>query len=171
MAKLELCIIRHADAVDADGRVITTDGQRPLSHKGEQQARLLGKALASIDWVPDLVLHSPLVRTTQTAQLMAAGAKKLGAQWETEPMNALTSGYGAQAAVRALEKREYKGRIALVGHIPEVAEFAAWLLGANGSGIHFPKAAAMLLACPMGITEGLSRLVWFTGPDWHELAD
>lgn len=171
MAKLELCIIRHADAVDADGKVITTDGQRPLSHKGEQQARLLGKALASIEWIPDLVLHSPLVRTTQTAELMAAGAKKLGVKWDTEPLNALTSGYGAPAAVRALEKREYQGRIALVGHMPEVAELAAWLLGANGGSLHFPKAAAMLLTCPLGIAEGLSRLLWFTGPVWHELAD
>lgn len=171
MSKLELCLVRHADAVEADGRVIASDFQRPLSAEGQLQARLLGKALASIGWKPDLLLHSPLIRTCQSAHFMAEGAKKLSVTWKEEPLPALASGAGAGAILEALRKAGHTGRVVLVGHMPEMSEVAGWLLGAEPSGVHFPKAGAMLLACPLGMQEGMARLLWFTNPAWHELAD
>lgn len=171
MSKLELCLVRHADAVEADGRMIASDFQRPLSAEGQLQARLLGKALASIGWKPDLLLHSPLIRTHESARFMAEGARKLSVSWKEEPFPALASGAGANGILEGLRKAGHAGRVVLVGHMPEMSEVAGWLLGADASGLHFPKAGAMLLACPLGLQEGMARLVWFTSPVWHELAD
>lgn len=171
MSKLEICLVRHADAVDADGREIPNDFQRPLSGKGETQAKLLGKALAAIGWKPGILLHSPLVRTTQTARLMAKGANKMDVSWQEESFGPLASGAGAGTILENLRKRGDSGRVVLVGHMPEMAEVAAWLLGAEPAAVHFPKAGAMLLSCPLGIQQGLARMEWFTNPEWHELAD
>jgi len=171
VSKLEICLVRHADAVDADGRQIPNDFQRPLSDKGETQAKLVGKALAAIGWKPHLLLHSPLVRTAQTAGLMAKGAHKLDVSWREESFAPLASGMGSGAVLEALRKRGDSGRLILVGHMPEMAEVAAWLLGTEPEAVHFPKAGAMLLSCPLGIQQGMARMEWFTNPEWHELAD
>ena len=171
MSKLEICLVRHADALDADGRQIPTDFHRPLSGKGETQAKLVGKALAAIGWKPDLVLHSPLIRTKQTAEWMAKGALKLDVSWREEALAPLASGVGAGAVLESIRSRGDSGRVVLVGHMPEMAEVAAWLLGTEPESIPFPKAGAMLLSCPMGIQQGMARLEWFTHSGWHELAD
>jgi len=171
MAKLEICLVRHADALDADGRLVTSDAQRPLSGAGQLQARLLGKALAASGWHPDLLLHSPLVRTTQTANFMLEGAKKLSMHWKSEPFAPLASGAGIRMVLSGLEKANHKGKLVLVGHMPEVSELAGWFLGADPANLHFPKAGAMLISCPLGLAEGMASLKWFTDSAWHELAD
>ncbi|HEX6459868.1 MAG TPA: phosphoglycerate mutase family protein [Thermoleophilaceae bacterium] len=57
-------LLRHAEAEDG-----SPDEARPLTKKGEEQARAAGKALKALGVKFDLCLTSPRVRAEQTAKL------------------------------------------------------------------------------------------------------
>jgi phosphohistidine phosphatase SixA len=67
---MKLLIIRHADALDIDGNSIRTDFERPLSEKGIKQSIRLRKSLENAHLIPEIVLSSPLIRTSQTSKLV-----------------------------------------------------------------------------------------------------
>jgi broad specificity phosphatase PhoE len=108
-----LLLIRHADAgnrKDWDG----DDRLRPLSPKGERQARALVRRLQK--WAPDRILSSPFVRCIQTVQPLA---DELGLK--VTQCDELAEGMGpeALALVRSLANEP----VALCSHgdvIPEV---------------------------------------------------
>ena len=58
-------LLRHAEAEDG-----SPDEARPLTTKGEEQARTAGKALKALGVKFDLCLTSPRVRAEQTAKLV-----------------------------------------------------------------------------------------------------
>ncbi|WP_432478099.1 histidine phosphatase family protein [Nocardioides sp. GXQ0305] len=62
----QLLVVRHGQAS------FGADDYDVLSPTGEEQARVLGAALA--DLAPDLVVHGSLVRQRRTAELLAAAA-------------------------------------------------------------------------------------------------
>jgi broad specificity phosphatase PhoE len=108
-----LLLIRHAHAGnrrDWDG----DDRLRPLSPKGERQARAMVRRLDK--WAPDLILSSPFVRCIQTVQPLA---DRLGLK--VTHCDELAEGMGpkALALVRSLAGQP----VALCSHgdvIPEV---------------------------------------------------
>ena len=61
-----LLLIRHAKAEDFGS---SGDGSRALTAKGQLQSRQVGRFLKERDLLPDLVLHSPLVRARETAEI------------------------------------------------------------------------------------------------------
>jgi phosphohistidine phosphatase len=67
---MKILVIRHADALDPNGNSIRTDFDRPLSEKGLKQALRLKKGLLKADFLPEIVLSSPLIRTSQTSKLV-----------------------------------------------------------------------------------------------------
>src|SRR6056297_3497676 len=66
---MELLIIRHGKAEQA-GVVPGGDAARPLTEHGTHQFRKVAKWIAKHGPGPELILHSPLVRTTQTAHIL-----------------------------------------------------------------------------------------------------
>jgi phosphohistidine phosphatase len=62
-----LWLLRHAEAADG-----TVDDERPLTEKGEQQARAAGLALARLGVHVDHCLSSPKRRALETARLACA---------------------------------------------------------------------------------------------------
>ncbi|MFF5209982.1 SixA phosphatase family protein [Streptosporangium sp. NPDC000396] len=66
-----LIVLRHAKAAHILG---VADRERPLTERGEHDARRVGKQLTSMSLQPDLVLCSPSKRTKQTAKLALPGA-------------------------------------------------------------------------------------------------
>jgi phosphohistidine phosphatase len=64
---MDLYLIRHAHAVAADD-----DAERPLSKKGREQVKRLADFLRTSDaFRPEEIWHSPLLRSQQTARLLA----------------------------------------------------------------------------------------------------
>ncbi|MFL5826908.1 MAG: SixA phosphatase family protein [Thermoleophilaceae bacterium] len=57
-------LLRHAEAADGE-----PDAERPLTEKGERQARTAGRALAVLEVRIDACVSSPKVRAVQTAEL------------------------------------------------------------------------------------------------------
>lgn len=140
---MELMLMRHAEAEDADGTRWPDDDLRPLTRRGRKMQRKVAKALRRMGLVPDHVFTSPRVRALDTAEISAEawGLKEL---IETP---ALGRKYSPRAVVDLL--RDFSGdeRVMLVGHEPDLSQLAATLLGpAAGPGIIFKKSAVLGLA-------------------------
>ena len=67
----ELYLIRHGVAAER-GENYPDDTKRPLTNEGVQKLRKEAKALVALDITLDVILTSPLVRTRQTAEVIAA---------------------------------------------------------------------------------------------------
>src|SRR5216117_2188783 len=67
----ELYLVRHGLAEER-GDAWPDDAKRPLTEKGMASMRKEARALARLGVVLDVVLSSPLVRTRQTAEIVAA---------------------------------------------------------------------------------------------------
>jgi phosphohistidine phosphatase len=111
-----LWLLRHAEA--ADGR---PDETRPLTERGQRDARAVGLALARLQVSLDSCLSSPKRRALQTAQLACA---PLGVEVTPEP----ALGRGDYDAERlALGSSE----TLLVGHNPAISDAVRELTGAR----------------------------------------
>ncbi len=116
-------LLRHADAEDG-----SPDAQRPLSPKGEEQARAVGAALAVLGIELDACLASPKVRARETARL---ACEPLGIEpWEER---ALRGGPFDPTDVAA----GHGESVLLVGHEPD---FSMAVHDATGAQVRMPKA-------------------------------
>lgn len=160
---MELLIVRHADAVDADGVQILTDFERPLSSRGLKQAKKFKKSLKNLNWTPDLIFTSPLVRAKHTAQLVFP---KLHSHPESYfEKSELKPGVQPATILSILEELPGK-RISLFGHMPDVANLVCWFLDCPGSGIELDKCGSALLQFAGKPRQGAACLRWLLTPDW-----
>jgi phosphohistidine phosphatase len=158
-ASYELYLIRHGIA-EARGDAWPDDGKRPLTERGATRLRKAARALARLGVSIDVVLTSPLVRTRQTAEIVAAG-------FEPRPtvvnVEALAPG-GTQAnLLTELEKHVRRRRIAIVGHEPALGELAGRLVGTRHA-IEFKKGGVCRIDVDTLPPRGAGTLCWFLTP-------
>ena len=155
----ELYLIRHGIAEER-GDAWPDDGKRPLSAEGMTRMRKSMRGLAKLKLTIDVVFSSPLVRTRQTAEIVAAG---LAPKPPIVMVDSLAPG-GSQAAVFAeLEKHARKTRFGIVGHEPGIGELAARLLGSRHA-IEFKKGAICRIDVDELPPSGPGELRWFLTP-------
>ena len=158
--QFELYLIRHGLAAER-GENYPDDAKRPLTSKGIQRLRQEGKALVALDVTFDVILTSPLVRTRQTAEALAATFRDAPPIVNTQ---ALAPGGTHNAIMEELAKQSHRRKkIALVGHEPGIGELAARLLGLRKA-LEFKKGAIAQIdvtALPMA---GPGQLRWFMTP-------
>ena len=155
----ELYLIRHGLA-EARGERWPDDTKRPLSEEGLSRLRKQARGLARLGVAFDVVLTSPLVRTRQTAEIVAAA---LEPRPPIANIDSLAPDGSYQAVVAELEKHARRMRIALVGHEPGIGELAAWLIGARHP-IEFKKGGACRIDVKALPPAGLGVLRWFLTP-------
>src|SRR5688572_24816473 len=114
---MQLFIMRHGHATwpQWNGR----DEDRPLTPEGTRLIRAEGEALARRGLKPDLILHSPLVRTSETAQLVA---EALGCLDRLQKNSLLQPGLNYHRLTKLLQEQAERETLLLVGHAPDVAE-------------------------------------------------
>lgn len=165
---MRLILVRHAEAVGSYSSDAPVDFDRALTDLGRQQAAQLAATLHRVGVAPDVVATSPLVRTVQTAEallpLLPAGRAVLAIELlksgELRPKK--LSKHVAELGVKT---------VVLVGHMPDIAAYAAWLLGVGEHAVPFEKGAAACIAVRRGeIGEGSGVLEWFVTPAWCEPA-
>ena len=159
MAVLELYIIRHGVAAER-GPDYPDDSKRPLTGGGMSKLRKAAKALNALDVGFDLIITSPLVRTKQTAEIVA---ETLSGKPPVTTSDSLAPAGTPAAVMQELAKHARKARIALVGHEPNLGELAARLIGAR-SPIEFKKGAICRIDFDVLPPKGLGRLQWFVTP-------
>lgn len=160
---MDLYLIRHADAVPLGEGGVTDDAERPLTTDGRGHCRQLAAALMRFGVRCDRVATSPLLRARQTAE-------ELLAHW-TEPVpaldlcDALAPGGKPRKLARYLLKKG-DGAIALVGHMPDLAEHAAWLIGSKKAQLGIAKAGVAHIECDKLPSKGTGVLTWLITPAW-----
>lgn len=153
---MDLFLIRHAHAVDGDGR---RDDDRPLSPEGRRQARDVGAALARHTVRFGRMLTSPLVRAVETAELIAVAT---GFDGGLEVTDSLRPDGSWKQLVRELTQRSGgdEGALALVGHEPTIGHYLSKLLADKG--LSMSKGAVVRLA--VASVDEPARVVWTLTP-------
>jgi phosphohistidine phosphatase len=112
-----LWLLRHGHAADG-----SPDAERPLTEKGEEQARAAGRALKALGVEIAACLTSPKVRAADTARL---ACEELGVEPRLEPK--LSGGpFDAEALAAGLGEH-----VLLVGHDPDFSMAVHSLTGAQ----------------------------------------
>ena len=159
MATLELYLVRHGIAATR-GEEYPDDSKRPLTSRGIARLKKEAGALNDLGIVFELIITSPLVRARQTADVLAESLK-------TKPPVAMSDSLapaGTPAGVmQEIARHARKGKIALVGHEPNMGELAARLIGAR-TALEFKKGAICRIDFEVLPPRGLGQLRWFVTP-------
>jgi phosphohistidine phosphatase len=155
----EIYLIRHGEA-EKRGEAWPDDAKRPLTQDGMSKLRKSARALERLGVVLDVIVTSPLVRTKQTAEIIAGG---LDPHPHIAPAESLAPGGTVTAVLSDLEKHGKRGRIALVGHEPGLGELAARLIGSRHP-IPFKKGAVCRIDVEGVPPAGPGDLRWFLTP-------
>ena len=156
---LELYLIRHGVAAER-GDDYPDDSKRPLTSGGISRLRKEAKALDEMEIGFDHIITSPLVRTRQTADVFA---ELLKSKPSVSQSDALAPAGTPAAVMQELGKYLKKGRIALVGHEPNIGELAARLIGAR-TPMEFKKGAICRIDFDVPPPKGMGQLRWFVTP-------
>lgn len=162
---MELYLIRHADAVALSASGQTDDAQRPLSEAGRGQCAPLAMALQRHEVHLARVLTSPLLRARQTADGLLAS-------WVPPVPELQTCDELAPGRKRRQLTRFVRGLgadvVALVGHMPDLAAYAAWLIGCKKGQIDLAKSGVARIDFDGKIGKGRGTLAWLLTPAWYE---
>jgi len=119
---VKLYVVRHGPAEETakSGK----DFDRALTTSGRERVRAVAKALGRAGEAPKVILSSPLVRSLQTAELIAA---ELGVE-HVETTRDLAPAGDAEALLRSfvLQKRK---RAMVVGHQPDLTILVETMTG------------------------------------------
>jgi phosphohistidine phosphatase len=159
MPACELYLVRHAIAADR-GDEWPDDTKRPLTVRGISRFKDVVRGLRRLDVTVDEIFTSPLVRTRQTADLLAAG---LGSKPVIKSLEALAPGHSPATVMAQLAKVSHRSRIALVGHEPGLGELAAHLIGAQRS-LAFRKGGVARIDLGALTSKRAGSMIWFVPP-------
>lgn len=128
---MQVYLIRHGIAVNAEEFAEGDDDARPLTARGIKRMRRNARALRKLGVSVSAVWTSPLLRACQTADLLMG---EICDSQHPRICDALAPGGDFDAVVRDLVECEPDAAIALVGHEPYLGEFAAYVLtGSHGA--------------------------------------
>jgi phosphohistidine phosphatase len=149
-------LLRHAHAGDP-GAWTGPDAARPLSDKGRDQSDRLGRFLAGIHFRPDLVLTSPRLRASETAEIVAGHLRmsvetddRLGGGLDLPTLDELLADHGGPRSS------------VLVGHDPDFSDLVSTLCGA---GLVMRKGALARIEAERPLEPGGGILRWLVPPD------
>jgi phosphohistidine phosphatase len=141
---MKLYFLRHADAVKgADDRL------RPLSPKGERQARDMGQFLSRAGIEFEAAYTSPFVRAKQTMELLL---QAMASAMEGEETPALTNAATQQGFETWLHGLPNRKKVLLVGHSPSLPERVRQLLGVQSiDAVEIPKGGVVCVKTDDGL--------------------
>ncbi|WP_433928004.1 phosphohistidine phosphatase SixA [Sorangium cellulosum] len=125
---MEILIIRHGQAVDDAPDL--GDAGRWLTGKGRKVTRRVAKWLAKQkDRCPAVIWTSPLVRSVQTAEIIAEAAELTD---EVSVVAELSPSRDTAEILRLLAQHQGAQPLALVGHEPSLSALVTSLVGDIG---------------------------------------
>lgn len=122
---MELCILRHAIAVERGTTGYGDDSERPLTPEGRAKMRQGALGMKALELSFDLILTSPYARTRETAAIVAK-TFKLKDDAVTLTDN-LLPGASFEKLVREINAHSPQN-VLLVGHEPDLSELISFLL-------------------------------------------
>ena len=152
---MELYFLRHGIAVDV-GPEGSGDAGRPLTAEGIKKMKEEARGLRRLDVRPDVLLSSPLVRASQTAEIVRHA---LGL--DSRLVDALAPGCDVARLRDLLGEYRSAERIMVVGHEPDFSDLIGALTG--GSRIMLKKGGLARVDLET-VREGAGMLVWLLPP-------
>jgi phosphohistidine phosphatase len=124
----ELFVLRHGIAVPYGTPGVPED-DRPLTRKGEERMKEIGRGLAAIGLEVDRIVSSPLPRALRTAEIVAI---ELDLADRLETSDILSAGSDVMA-IRDWLRTRTDERLMIVGHDPAFSDLVGLLvLGETG---------------------------------------
>ncbi len=162
MSEIHLYIIRHGIA--GDPAEYSKDADRALTKEGDRKTRRIAQRLKELSIKFDIILTSPLVRARQTAQILL----EEGLSNKLEEFSTLAPAGDIKNWLTWLEitrDRQVK-EIAIIGHEPNLSQWAETLLWGEVKGVIILKKAGIIgLTLPeTGSPVGNSQIFWLTPP-------
>jgi phosphohistidine phosphatase len=150
--------MRHGMAEDGASMA---DDLRPLSAEGREKTAQIARGMRQDSCAPVLVATSPLARAEQTAAILA---EELGVERPPAILPCLGPGGNYAEFMNWLEHQEVES-LAVVGHMPDIAEFAQrCLTGRILFSMTFKKAAVCCVEFEEEPAAGRGRLEWLMQP-------
>ena len=164
---MNLYLIRHADAVPREAWGDQDDADRPLTDAGKSQCAALATALLARGVSLNHVVSSPTLRTRQTAETMLE-------HWPAPAPEQLTCKALAPDGRPKKITRFLLGlsgeNVAVVGHMPDLAHYAGWLVGAKKAQVDIAKSGVAFIRFDGSPDKGEGSLVWLITPEWCDPA-
>lgn len=162
---MELYLIRHGIAVERG--IYAHDAERPLTDKGRQKTRKVAQRLYDIGVRFDLILTSPLLRASQTTEIL----QNVGLTKQVEESSHLAPGGNIQDWLNWLSQwrnSDSEKYLALVGHQPNLGNWAELFVWGEITGqIIVKKAGVIGINLPnTGKPIGNSELFLLTSPKY-----
>ena len=165
---IELYLMRHGIAVEIEEPGVASDAERELSAAGRIRLQQEAVGIRELGLKPDLILSSPLRRCRQTADIVAS---RLGMQDRTQILGALAPGRAFLDGVDSradifIELGAWQfERALLVGHQPDLAEIASYLLaGTRHLNLDFRKGSICAIEIASIPPRGPGLLRWMMAP-------
>jgi phosphohistidine phosphatase len=129
--------LRHGNAGERRANPVQ-DEKRPLDKEGIEQCRYMGRLLNSMDTHVDLILSSPLKRSTQSAAMVG---NEIAYELKIELTPALRPGASFEAFRELLYKVGGLESVMVVGHNPNLSRFLSLLVtgGLSNSAMEMKK--------------------------------
>jgi phosphohistidine phosphatase len=116
--------LRHGNAGERRANPVQ-DEKRPLDKEGIEQCRYVGRLLNSLDTHVDLILSSPLKRSTQSAAMVG---NEIAYEQKIELTPALRPGAAYEAFRELLRLVSGLEAVMVVGHNPNLSRFLSLLV-------------------------------------------
>jgi phosphohistidine phosphatase len=158
---MQLYIVRHGIAVDREDPKCPPDPERYLTEEGVEKTKQVAKGVAALAASADLLLSSPYVRATQTAEIFASALDY--AKQKIRRTDLLLPGADPSLLFRELMKDKQSASVFLFGHAPQLDDIIATAVGSKRHITTLKKAGVALvelkrISPPMGV------LVWLATP-------
>ncbi len=156
---MDLLVVRHAIAEDREEFAGTgkNDVERPLTAEGRKKFERGVRGLRNIVESIDLLATSPLVRATQTGDIIAQAYGTA----RTVRLRELVPEADPSSLLPWLRRHRHRPLVAVVGHEPHLSGLITYLLtGQRSEFVDLKKGGACLLALGKAPEPGHAVLRW-----------
>jgi phosphohistidine phosphatase len=158
---MQLYIVRHGIAIDREAPKCPPDPERYLTEEGIEKTKQVAKGIAALGPAPDLLLSSPYVRATQTAEIFAHALDY--PKPKIRRTDLLLPGGESLLLFKELAKDKQSSIVFVFGHAPHLDDLIATGLGSKHQLTQLKKAGVALLELRR-ISPPSGQLIWLAPP-------
>ena len=158
---MEIYVVRHGIAIDRKDPKCPPDPERYLTEEGVEKTKRVAAGVAALSAAPDLMLSSPYVRATQTAEIFAAALDY--PKQKIRRSDLLLPGAEPTLFFRELVKDKQTSTLFIFGHAPQLDDLIATALGSKHHITSLKKAGVALIELKR-VSPPSGQLLWLAPP-------
>jgi phosphohistidine phosphatase len=158
---MQLYIVRHGVSVGREDPRCPPDPQRYLTEEGVEKTKQVAKGVAALQTGADLLLSSPYVRATQTAEIFAEALDY--AKQKIRRTDLLLPGAEPSLLFRELARDKHAASVFLFGHAPQLDDVIATALASKRHVTALKKAGVALIELKR-VSPPMGQIVWLATP-------